>query len=326
MAYRNHSTQMDEGKGVVWLGVVFLTTCLMGLSGFSLLPGQGLGARALEPEAVYRHVSRGPVPVNSFMVETDNEIVLIDAQAQLSEAAIVAQTIRGLGKPLTAIILTQGQPGQYGGLPVLLEAFPRALVYATDETAQDIALDSLGLMAALRRVLPNDTADFVPQPNRRMEDGDVLTFSEVRFEIIGIGTGEARDMVLVYLPDANRLFTGDLVANGMTPFLGVGESGSWLRQLEAVRDGFAAKAPMLFPSHGQPGEFAPLIRDQMAHLLLFRRLVARYLPEGTLRPDGVAEIARAHESLYPDHRPTVVLNDWMGTNIRAVAAELGAGG
>ncbi|MGF1455053.1 MAG: MBL fold metallo-hydrolase [Alphaproteobacteria bacterium] len=293
---------------------------------FASLAASGWPAGATEPQAIYRHVSRGPVPVNSFMVETGQEVVLIDAQAQLSEAAIVAKTIQGLGKPLAAIILTQGQPSQYGGLPALLEAYPRALVYATDETAQDMAVDSMGLMVALRRALPDDTADFIPAPSRRLADGDVLTFTDVRFEIIGIGGGEARDMVMVYLPEANRLFAGDLVSNGMTPFMGAGQSGNWLRQLESVRDRFGDRAPMLFPTHGQPGAFAPLIRDQMAHLLLFRRIVTRNLPEGTLSPEGVANIARAHERLYPDYPPTIVLNDWMGTNIRAVSAELRAGG
>ncbi|WP_130803823.1 MBL fold metallo-hydrolase [Acinetobacter ihumii] len=76
--------------------------------------------------------------VTSALIESDNEVLLVNAQFSKSEALRLAAEILDSGKTLTTIFISYGDPDFYFGLDVFKHYFPHAKVIATPETVQHI--------------------------------------------------------------------------------------------------------------------------------------------------------------------------------------------
>lgn len=76
--------------------------------------------------------------VSSVLVTGVTEAALIDAQFTRADAHQVVAKILRSGKKLTTIYVSHGDPDYYFGLEVIQQAFPKAKVYATQETLNHI--------------------------------------------------------------------------------------------------------------------------------------------------------------------------------------------
>jgi glyoxylase-like metal-dependent hydrolase (beta-lactamase superfamily II) len=72
---------------------------------------------------------------------------------------------------------------------------------------------------------------------------------------------------VVWVPQLNLLFAGDLVFRGRIPFVGQADSGRWIAALETL---LAFDAAVIVPGHGPASSDArsdlQLTRDYLAHL------------------------------------------------------------
>jgi glyoxylase-like metal-dependent hydrolase (beta-lactamase superfamily II) len=68
--------------------------------------------------------------VNSFIIEGEKSLVLVDTQFVLSETHALVETTAALQKPL-AILITHPHPDHYNGLATILASHPGTGVYAT---------------------------------------------------------------------------------------------------------------------------------------------------------------------------------------------------
>ncbi|GAA0464473.1 hypothetical protein GCM10009096_01200 [Parasphingorhabdus litoris] len=265
----------------------------------------------------------GFASVNSWLIETGDRVVLIDAQRVMSAGKEVVTAIRQTGKPLEGIILTHPHPDHFGGLAAIVEAFPEAAVYASAETTEVMKTDSNGYQAATREAVPNDSPEMFAVPTKVFNDGDILQFGSLELVVDEIGQGESETMTMLYAPKENALFVSDLVANKMTGFLLEGRSGAWLDQLERVLASYNDSEPTIFPGHGAKGSFDALLSGQKAWLEDIRRLVADKLQDDILSDAEVSEIENELDALYPDYPIVAEIPPLASLNIRAVAAELG---
>src|SRR5580658_9583256 len=77
--------------------------------------------------------------VNSWLVETEKSVVLIDCQFLASEAGSLVEKIRRLGgKPLEALFITHPHPDHFNGAGIVATAFPRVRIIATKKTNEGI--------------------------------------------------------------------------------------------------------------------------------------------------------------------------------------------
>ena len=76
--------------------------------------------------------------VASVIVYGQKDAILIDAQFTLADAENVAQEIKNLGKNLTTIYVSHGDPDFYFGLQVFKKYFPDVTAYATPATIEHI--------------------------------------------------------------------------------------------------------------------------------------------------------------------------------------------
>ncbi|MDX8367065.1 MBL fold metallo-hydrolase [Cytobacillus sp. IB215665] len=80
------------------------------------------------------------LPVNSYLVEEDNELTLIDAALPYSFKEIL-RTAESIGKPITKICLTHAHDDHVGGLDNLKNKLPNAKVYISSRDAKLLAGD-----------------------------------------------------------------------------------------------------------------------------------------------------------------------------------------
>jgi len=276
------------------------------------------------PIAIEQVTQPGFASVNSWLLETSEGVVVIDAQRALSTGAMVADAVAATEKPLLAVIISHPHPDHFGGLTALLDRFPGAPVYASPTTQQVIATDSNGYQAATRQAIPEDSPEVFAVPNRTFTDGETLQFGELKLIVDEIGAGESETMTILHAPELSALFVSDLVAHRMTGFLLERRTGAWLEQIAAVQRDYGEAAPMIYPGHGSAGTFETLLTEQDAWLLDLRQLVRAKLEQGPLTPIGISEIEGEMQAKYPDYPIVAEIPALLALNIEAVAAELSA--
>jgi glyoxylase-like metal-dependent hydrolase (beta-lactamase superfamily II) len=291
------------------------------------------GTNATFPQ-IHNYTSSPPGPVNSWIIETKNGVVIGDTQRTLSEAKNIKNEVTKINKPVLGVIITHPHPDHIGGTEVLLNGTVNVPIYATQAVFDIMKNDSGGLIALAKRFHGNDYTDQVVLPNRIVNSGENITIDELVYSFKDIGPGEAGDMTLIYLPSQKLLFAGDVVNNEMTPFLAEGHSLDWVKQLEYIIQNYS-EAAFLFPGHGQSGPAKILLDKQLNYLNTFRSLVEQKLQSvaqaGEERSANITDVGKIKikdelQRLYPNYIPVAKLPsnlDLNDLNINGIVKEMG---
>lgn len=138
------------------------------------------------------HVFTGlqPLSVNSFIIESSNNLVIIDAQLSLENAELLKKYANTLKKDLARVILTHAHYDHYRGLP----AFPHELTYALAETIADFTK---------LEVEPN-TIPLHKLPSR-------FTLDNFTYECFNFKNAHCPNHLVMYIKEIKTLVLGDLV-------------------------------------------------------------------------------------------------------------------
>lgn len=200
--------------------------------------------------AVIHRIQGTSIPVNAYVVESDNGLVLVDSGLTASDGRAVKARLAALEKPLLGAIVTHAHPDHYGALVEVIgdARIPIVAVAGVDHAirAQD---------AEKERVLRPMFGDEWPRrrlfPNRTLAHGESVSFDGIAFSVEDLGPGESPHDSIWTLEDTDTVFVGDLVYNRMHAYLADGFYERWLRNLERARSTFAPHS-VLHPGHGGP--------------------------------------------------------------------------
>ena len=278
---------------------------------------------------IHNFTSSGPGPVNSWILESTNGVVIIDTQRTLSEAEKALDEIKKINKPILAVIITHHHPDHIGGTEVLLNGTSNIPIYSTQLTYEIMKNDTGGLIALTKKLHGNDYADQIMLPNKIIKSNENITIDGITYSFDDIGPGESGDMTLVYLPMQKLMFTGDVVNNRMHPALVEGRTSEWIKQIEYIRQNYP-ETKVLYPGHGQPGPPNYLLDDQLNYINTFRSLVEKELQslEGkgktNITEEGKMRILSELDMLYPNylHVASLSLPAMLDLNINAVGKEI----
>jgi glyoxylase-like metal-dependent hydrolase (beta-lactamase superfamily II) len=288
---------------------------------------------------IHNYTSSGLAPVNSWIIETKNGIIVIDTQRQFSEAKKLLNEIEKINKPILGVIITHPHPDHINGAAALLNGTANVPIYSTQLTFNIMKNDNGGYIALSKQLLPrNEYSDQVVLPNKIVKSGENITIDGITYHFEDLGIGEAGDMMLIYLPLQKIMFTGDVVNNRMHPFFAGAVSpesrshiSEWIKQIEYVRQNYP-DAKTLFPGHGQSGAAKTLLDEQFNYLNTFRSLVEQQMKltaklggEGAaanITEGGKTLIKKELQSRYPDYDPVATLPNMLDYNIDAVAKEI----
>src|SRR5918997_771790 len=127
--------------------------------------------------------------VNSYLIETGDGVVLIDANLLLSDVRALAARIEALRKPLLGVFVTHAHPDHFNGLPLLTG--PRVPVFATAEVANTIAEIADAKRAQWQPVYGAEWPDTHRVPERQLSNGDVVELGGLGFTVRGVGAAES---------------------------------------------------------------------------------------------------------------------------------------
>jgi cyclase len=139
-------------------------------------------------------------------------------------------------------------------------------------------------------------------PNQTFDRRVVFHGSARRAELLTLGGGHTESDALLYLPDDQIAFVGDLLFNEVHPWMGHGNPDEWLRIYNRI-EALDPAVEVVVPGHGPvatPAAFAALRR----YLPALRRLVDEVIKAG-------GSIQDAEEKHVP-----AAFSGWTGTSFK----------
>lgn len=250
--------------------------------------------------------------VNSYLVEAEDGVVLVDANLLQSDIDALAARLRALRKPLLGVFVTHAHPDHFNGLPTLAGA--DTPVYAAKEVADTIAAIADAKRDQWQPVYGAEWPSAHRVPEKLLNDGETVDLGGLQFTLRTVGAAESH--ADSYLTLGTTAFIGDLAFNGVHPYTADGHTGAWLDALDTLAERLDGHT--LLPGHGAPGDVG-MLADQRRYLMMYREAVRRLAAGKTVLGDAErAELTAVMTRFLPDAPLT-----WMiGLGADAVAAEL----
>jgi cyclase len=130
-----------------------------------------------------------------------------------------------------------------------------------------------------------------------------------RVELRHFGVAHTRGDGFAWLPNERILFTGDACVNGPYNFMGDGDSGAWVKTLEAAR---VLKPRLICPGHGPMG--GPEILDNQISFISNLRAEVQKLRDGGMK---AAEIKAAGAMIKEALRKQEAVGMYIGPSFDA---------
>ena len=219
---------------------------------------------------------------NAGFVVTREGVVVIDSLGTpaLGEALIAA--IRKVTPiPIKRLILTHYHADHFYGAV----AFKRAGVEIWAHRSAQAYLAS-GEPEKRRAQRAQDLYPWVDEnmpivhADRWLDESTRFSLGGVAFEVIHVGPAHAPDDLIVVLPAAGVIFSGDILFAGRIPFVGDADSRQWLARIEQL---LSLKPRYIVTGHGNmstdPSKDLALTRDYLVYLReAMGKAVADFVP------------------------------------------------
>lgn len=229
-----------------------------------------LGARTADNEGLNANIG---------LVVTPAGAVLIDSGATWASARQIHEAVRRITpQPLRWVINTGGQDHRWLGNGYFQSQGVETIGHAAGEA--DMRNRGHDHVVALRQVLGAKLDGTVPAlPTRWLTGRDErLELGGTVFEILHRGGAHTPGDVLVWLPQKQLLFSGDVVyLERLLGVIPVSRTRAWLDSLAAIE---ALQPAVLVPGHGRVGTLADARADTLAYLQALRSHMRRALDEG----------------------------------------------
>ena len=212
------------------------------------------------------------------LIETTDGAVLVDPGGTWAGAAMLHEVVRGLtDQPVTHVINTGGQDHRWLGNSYW-QAEGATVIASADAVADQQARASMQLTMLSQLVGEGLSGTEPAYANVTFETDHVLDLGGRRIEIRHVGAAHTPGDSFVWLPDAQVVFTGDIVYVGR--ILGVMEfsdSATWLEAFGAIE---MLEPVHLVPGHGPATTLAQAQADTRDYLQNLRDRMREHIDVG----------------------------------------------
>ncbi|MGH1460752.1 MAG: MBL fold metallo-hydrolase [Neptuniibacter sp.] len=210
-------------------------------------------------------------------IVTEKGIILIDSGGTLKGAKAIEQKIREVsGQPIIKVINTGGQDHRWFGNAHFIKQ--GASVYSSAETLADHQArnDQIERMSgwvnnAWQGTEPAYASDIVDTVHD-------LKFDDLTIRMVPVGPAHTGGEMLVWLPEEEVVFTGDVVYTER--MLGVGSQSQHKPWIEAFDKVSELSPKVVVPGHGHPTDLEKAKKDTLDYLVFLRAQVGLLIEGG----------------------------------------------
>lgn len=244
---------------------------------------------------------------NSYWLESNEGLVLIDAQLLIEDAELWAAMLASTQKPVKGLFLTHGHADHMGGLNVLLEKLGPFPVITTKGTADTLKASHKAGSTYAQSVYGARFDSTYIAPTQVIDGKEEIELAGIRFILEDIGPGESANATLVYQPEKKALFSGDATMHHSHLYTGEGHSTAFLKQLRYLQKTYQ-DVNFIYAGHGDPARPAH-INSQIQYLQDIRHAASQIIKSGNL----YAEDGKTLNQKLLQHYASIILKkypDW----------------
>lgn len=240
---------------------------------------------------------------NNGWIIFDDYVLVIDGNFPSGAQEVIPKIKAVTGKPIRFVFDTHHHGDHAYGNQIWLEAgaTPVAHVGALQEMKKyetGYFSDKPGRWEDTAKNR-KDVADSKLKPPTLLFTKDLIfDDGERRVELLHFGVAHTHGDGFAWLPKEKILFTGDACVNGPFNYMGDGDTGEWVKTLEAARK---LGAKMICPGHGPSGG-PEILEDQLAFIAGLRGEVKRMIEAGAKSEEVKAAAAMVKENLRKNDR------------------------
>ncbi|MEM8823073.1 MAG: MBL fold metallo-hydrolase [Pseudomonadota bacterium] len=174
---------------------------------------------------------------NSGVIIGDDSVMIVEAQATPRLARLVIEKVRSVtDKPITHLVLTHYHAvrvlgaSAYAAPTVIMSEPARAMVVERGQEDWDSEFARFPRLFQGHEEIPGLT-----WPTTTFHGRMSVYLGQRRVDIMQVGRAHTAGDAVVYVPDANVMFTGDIVEDQSACYCGDGHFHDWPGTLEAIR-------------------------------------------------------------------------------------------
>jgi|GEM_PF-446661 glyoxylase-like metal-dependent hydrolase (beta-lactamase superfamily II) len=236
------------------------------------------------------------VQVTSHIIETPNQLVLVDTQLLQTFAAEFRAYVDSLGKPIERVILSHAHPDHFlGGAQ-----FTDVPFVTTPEIAAEVqAYVDAGSVAQVAGFAgESEVPETINVPEGALALGD-LSIDGVSFTLERVTDAESTQQVNVLIPDAGVIVLQDLLYANVHFFPGINRP-NWIATLEGLRDSTQGYSTLL-AGHG-----VPTTRGELDQAIRYLTAAEAAVAQASTYEDIVAAL----QAEFPAHEGAGILPFW----------------
>lgn len=175
---------------------------------------------------------------NTGVIIGDDSVMIVDAQATPRLAGKVIEKIRTVtDKPVTHVVLSHYHAvrvlgaSAYGASEIIMSEMARAMVVERGQEDWDSEFERFPRLFQGHESIPGLT-----WPTTTFNDRMTVYLGNRRIDLMFLGRAHTAGDIVAYVPDANVMFTGDIVEYKSACYCGDGHFHDWPETLETIRD------------------------------------------------------------------------------------------
>lgn len=154
----------------------------------------------------------------STLISGERDGVLVDALATKGESQELADWLGTTGKNLTEVYITHGHGDHFFGLNTVLDKFPKARAVALPELVPLLAEQATPEWMRIWNSFFPDQLFEKPTVPAALDKPELEVEGHV-LRVLKLGPSDVADSTAVHVPDLDTLLVGDVVYNGIHPWM-----------------------------------------------------------------------------------------------------------